>query len=258
MLGPLEIRRRNAVKAAFVPAGAQVGAMAQLFGHPLGVLDDLAVHVDDVHGAIGPDFEIHGAGPLIARGEELVGMLFEAFGEGDPVGFDAFVVDEIARGLAGEDVAVVVGREGVAAVVEDAAGGGELAGVQVRSRPSAADGEDRRVVRAEDHVFHDGIDRDERVFLHVVVFEHDVDRGVAVRTDEAIVVVVEREAELGFAGDGFEFAREGIEAEVAAAERDGLFLRTLGVDDGAAAEAAGDVDAVVERERWDDSRGAAR
>ena len=35
----------------------------------------------------------------------------------------------------------------------------ELAGVQVRRRPRVTDGEDRREIRSEDHVLHDGIEQ---------------------------------------------------------------------------------------------------
>ena len=48
--------------------------------------------------------------------------------------------------------------------------------------------------------------RDERILLELPVFEHDVDRRIAIAADEAIAVVVEREAELAVAGDGFELA----------------------------------------------------
>ena len=48
--------------------------------------------------------------------------------------------------------------------------------------------------------------RHERILLEIAVFEHDVDRRVAVRADEAVAVVVERQAELADAGDGFALA----------------------------------------------------
>ena len=64
----------DAINAPAVVAGSQIRALAQLLGHPLGVLDDLAVHIDDVERAVGTDFQVHGRAPLVARSEE-----FDAF-----------------------------------------------------------------------------------------------------------------------------------------------------------------------------------
>ena len=50
---------------------SMVGPLAQLLGHPLRVLDDGAIHVDDIQCAVRPDFQIDRAEPFIARGQEF-------------------------------------------------------------------------------------------------------------------------------------------------------------------------------------------
>ena len=61
--------------AAAVVAEAQVGAVFQLVGHEVGVLDDAAVHIDDVQRTVGAELQVDRAEPFVGRGEELLAFV---------------------------------------------------------------------------------------------------------------------------------------------------------------------------------------
>ena len=61
--------------AAAVVAEAEVGAAFELVGNEVGVLDDAAVHIDDVERVVRPVRQEDGAEPVVRRGEELDTLL---------------------------------------------------------------------------------------------------------------------------------------------------------------------------------------
>ena len=216
------------------------------------MLDDGAVHVDDVQSAVRPSFQIDRARTTRSREAKNSAPSFgvEVASNVTPFGRIDFAMDEVAGRLADEDVAVNTPRQRIAAIDLHAAGGRELAGVQVRRRPRSRRWERRRESVAALATSCDTVgDGDERVLLEVAVFEHDVHRRVAIGADEAVAVVVEREAELAVAGRRLRIrAVSGSKRKSIPLIGDGFVCWMRRVDDRAAAQAVGDVDVVVESE----------
>ena len=90
------------------------------------MLDDAAVEIDDVERAVGTREQVDRAETLVGRSQELRLVVIRRGHEGAAFGLHHVALDEIARGLAHERVAVGVGREEVGAVDPRRAGGGEL------------------------------------------------------------------------------------------------------------------------------------
>ena len=101
-----EAGRGESVDAAAVGAAAEVELGLDVVGDRPGVLDRLAVHVEDGQRAVGGVDEVDGAEPGVGRGEEL-GLLLSgcAVGaEGHAVGLDDHAVDDVVGDLAEEEV----------------------------------------------------------------------------------------------------------------------------------------------------------
>ena len=106
-----------------VAVGPDRGVVRIVLGPARVVVDGrLVVEVGDVERAVGADLGVDGPEPEAGAGDELLGADF-CGGEGDAVGTEAVLVDEIDRALGDKvDGAVLVGP--CAAVVEGTAGGG--------------------------------------------------------------------------------------------------------------------------------------
>ncbi len=117
--------------ATAIGSGADVLFLADACGDVIGVFDDLAVHVEEVEGAIGAHFEADRAEAGILAGDEFaMGFVGSATGDKDgAVGMDDFPMDEISDDVADEDGALKVGGPGRAAEEAHTAGGGEVAGL---------------------------------------------------------------------------------------------------------------------------------
>src|SRR5262245_50879388 len=67
-------RRKNAVNAPFVGAGADIELCEAFGGNPARVLDDEAIHVDDPEGAVGSGSDLHWSEPIVGAGEEFAAL----------------------------------------------------------------------------------------------------------------------------------------------------------------------------------------
>ena len=135
-------------------------------------------------------------------------------------------MDEVAGRVASEDrPAVRLGQE-VAAVDEDAAGGGEVAGCERRGRPVLAQGEDldpraQLALGLDGGVLHERGGGQVRVPLDRLAGHHDMAEVVPVVADEPPAPVVEGQAELAHPRDRLEAVGvPRVEAEVHAADVD--------------------------------------
>ena len=125
-------------------APLEVGALADLDGEIVGVLDRLAVHVADVEGAVGPRGEEDGTHPVVGAGQELDAGDRRTGPEGRPGRLEPVEVDQVPRRIAREDAATVSVGQAVAAKHRDRAGGGEGPRVRVGGRDVPADGVEPR------------------------------------------------------------------------------------------------------------------
>ena len=80
------------------------------------MLDQLAVHVNDVEGAIGAGGQVDRTKCRIGRGQELSALFDSAGDEGHAGGFQNAAMHQVRQGLADEGVPVIRGREQVAAI----------------------------------------------------------------------------------------------------------------------------------------------
>jgi hypothetical protein len=107
----------DAVEAAHVTAGLKVQVPGDFVGNAQR-LDDLAVHVSDIQGAVRGVGHEHRAKPSVLGSEELDLLLVERpFGaRGRPGMHDFFVVHDVLRRIGDKRVAHVFPRKGIAPV----------------------------------------------------------------------------------------------------------------------------------------------
>jgi hypothetical protein len=235
--------------AAQVPSGVEVGPAPHFVGEILRMLDGRAVHVGDVQGAVGTLGEVDGAKGVVRGTEDFVGAGEATGGEGGAGRDELIEVDEIGGGIAAEDAAVEAGRKVATGPEEDAAGGGESAGVGIGGGLVGADGEqgcgtaaggEPRVVDpfwailenpgwSEEGMSDGGRPgKDEVAYLNPVV------------TAETPSEVVDVLAELRGAIDGLVFAGIRIDAEIAT-EIEGRILGATWAGDPTSGQAGGEV-----------------
>mgnify|MGYP003327951258 CR=1 FL=1 len=101
-------------------AGLEGKFSADIFGQITGMIDVLADHVAKVQRAVGAQSGVHGAEPLIGRGEEIAAGRGMRGGEGGAGGGEHLALHEILRGLT---------NEGSSPADDDAAGAGVRAGM---------------------------------------------------------------------------------------------------------------------------------
>ena len=99
--------------SAIVPA-TKVDAASRRLRDKLRMLDQLAIHVDDVECSIGTGGQVDRAKCRIGRGEELSALFDSAGDEGHARGFENSAVHQVCERLAHEGVAVIRGGEQVA------------------------------------------------------------------------------------------------------------------------------------------------
>ncbi len=123
-----EIGWSEPVDAPAILTIAQVEPGLDVVGNRPGVLDRLAVHVENVQGSIGRIHEIHRSEPGVSRGEKFGVAVRTVGAEGHTVGFEHHAEDHVIRHFAEEQIAAVWLGIGVAAIDGHAAGGGQITG----------------------------------------------------------------------------------------------------------------------------------
>ena len=100
-------------------------------GKPVGVLDHVAIHVDDPEGSVGSGARHDGAGPAVFGGEEVRFVIGSGTlgSETVAVTFQDDVLDEIVKWFAGKGVHGFVVEEKVIAIDHGRTGAGVAAGV---------------------------------------------------------------------------------------------------------------------------------
>ena len=264
---PRGVVRHEAVEAAAGVAAIEVEVLLDLFGDAPRVLDDFAIHVADVEGAVGGVGEIHDAHPSIGAGGEFVALLVggATADETGAVGVDFFPVHELAAGVAREGVVHELVAVGIAAKDGGAGGAGEVAAHAAAAldhafdhaadAPARADDAPRFVgTEAEDlggpavggDALAGGRRREERVPGGVAFVVDPELEVIGVGAGEFAAVVVEAHAVLRAAGFKTEGVGAWIKPEVAGAKFFGGQIGALRtVNQPAVAEAAHEVDAVV-------------
>src|SRR5258706_6046969 len=120
----------DAVDAATIVAAVQVEVLFNIVGQRPRMLDDFAVHIDDVQCAVGRIGKLHRAKPGIFGGDELDRLLigralrFQAHA----VGNKNFSMDEVAASITEEGIIEKLRWKRVAAVDRGAGGPGEITG----------------------------------------------------------------------------------------------------------------------------------
>ena len=165
-----------------------------------------------------------------------------------PSAREHLAMHQAAGRLADEGIAKVFGLQGVAAIYLDAAGRRELSGVQIRSGPSAGQRKDVRLLTLRRDVGQHARHGQEWIAGQVSIFQHDVLQRGPIVADESVAEIVERQAELAIARNRLAIAGERIKTKVHAADRERLLRGPAQVDNRAAAQAVGDINAVVEAE----------
>ena len=90
------------------------------------MLEDPAIHVDDVERAVGRIGQIHGPEALVGRGQELPLVVRLSRAQRASVVAQDDAADEIGGRLGDEDISVEIRRQPIAAVHERRADGREL------------------------------------------------------------------------------------------------------------------------------------
>ena len=191
------------------------------------MIDEAAIHVADVEGAVGAGADLDGSAPLVARDEEVALFADALGGEARAIGNEAVSRDELCRGITDEDLTSEPGHQ-ISAIEPDAAGGGVGAGVGGGGGVAEGDGIDWGTGRLDVLVAHG--DAGEWIPLHGREGHHGEHDGIAVAAREVTVVVVERAAELSDSGDGLDFSAAGIVAEVEPGDVGGFVRLVAGVD----------------------------
>src|SRR5207245_3638554 len=99
----------------------QINCGVDVVGNAPRVLNVFAIHVHHVQRAVGRVDEVHGAEPVVGRGDHLGLAVHARSREGRAVGRDLQAVEQVACALTDEEVAAIVLRVGRAAVTRDAA-----------------------------------------------------------------------------------------------------------------------------------------
>ncbi len=94
LLGP------DAPDPAQIFAGHKIGMLAHLFRKIVRVLDDLTIHVGDIHRAFGSSGQEDRTEPIVPGGQELTARVERRGREGRAFGDEPVGVDEITRGIA--------------------------------------------------------------------------------------------------------------------------------------------------------------
>ena len=220
------------------------------------MLDDLAIHVGDIHRALRPLGQEDRTEPIIAGRKELPARVERRGDEGRPFGHKLVGVDEITRRIAREDGRGAFGREqGLTLPDLDPAGGAEGAGMAVGGRDVRTDREKPDAVMAAVDaiegvtlitVLHGLAERQARIPLQPFRLERDMLDRHAVHADEAIPEDIKAHAILGLPVDELDLEGLRVETDI----RRHLERRTLrvrGACDRAAAEPGGEVDLAVPR-----------
>ena len=111
-LGPIARRldRRPGANApdpaAIVPA-AKVDRSARRLGHELGMLDQLAIHVDDIERPVRPSRQIDRPERWVRRGEELPSLLDAPGNERHAGRLEHAAMHQVRQGLAHERIALI-------------------------------------------------------------------------------------------------------------------------------------------------------
>ena len=120
--------------------GLDLFTQVRAFAGPIGLLDDAAIHVDDVESAIGRGDHIDGAEEGIGRADEFAVLIFVGVGQaGDAIlDLDQRAADETADGLGEQQISAQLDRQAVAAEDVLTAGGGEMVEGVVRAQLAGA------------------------------------------------------------------------------------------------------------------------
>src|SRR5262245_26342438 len=124
----LEAVGDDAVESTAVAAASEIEVLLDDGRQAVGVLDDLAVHVEDVERAVGGVGELDGTEPDVAGGDEFGFFVDAAADEADAVGFETLAVDQVAADIADDRYALPLAGPGVAAIDSRARSAGEIAG----------------------------------------------------------------------------------------------------------------------------------
>ena len=265
--GLLEAVGHQPVDAPAIIARVEVEVALDGLGDRPRVLDDLAIHVEDVKRPIGGVGELDGPEPCVLRRDEFHARLVRRTRRDrlDPRHVDLFVVNEVSSGIADERVADELRGEGVAPVDRPPRRTGEIAGRAAASfhharhlagdAPMGAD-DAPRLLGAEPEDFGSGpVDGDvhqrghrlEKGVPPRVAFLKDVGHEMpAVARGEAASGVVEAHAVLAAAGGGLHHQGLWIEDEVPAAKVDLVGERARRRRDPASVRAGRSMDAIVE------------
>ena len=251
---------------AVLPA-RQVEVLLDRLGDRGRVFDRLAIHVQDQERPVGGVGEVDGPEPVVRRGQEFDLLIGPRREELRAVLREGLAMDEVAPHVADEGVAAVLGGVGGPPIDRHAGGGGEEAGGDQLGRREPlgirgigrtlagpddppglgrADPVDRRGGPFGRDVGEHRRGRERRVPLQVAGGEEDLADMVAVVAGEAVSPVVEAVAELTAARGRLEARAVGLEAEVAATDRDGLVVRPRRVADVAAVAPRDAVNPAVE------------
>ena len=257
-------RGREPINPSAVVAALQVEVGLDVVRDRVGMLDRLAVHVDDVERSVGRVHEIDGAEPVVGRGDELGVLVGAPRGHEHAVTRERLAVHQVAADVADERVPPECRRIGVSPIDRDAGRGGEVtdgelfrAGKRAQHRrvrdaaPCADDPPRLGRAAAKDGrgrpLFGNRADRfgnrHIRIAANVAVLEHDLLDVVAVVADETVSPVVERQAELLAPRDRRNLQRCGIERDVLAMNGEN---RLAVADKVAPVASAGKHDPVVE------------
>ena len=121
-----EVLRRDAPDAP-APAAFEVQLLLDVVRQRERCFDHLAVEVEDVDGAVRAEGQVDRAEPVVRRGQELAVVVRSDRGEGGPLLFEQFAVNDVVSRVADEVVAVILLRQKLASVDQWAARGRNVA-----------------------------------------------------------------------------------------------------------------------------------
>ena len=264
---PAGRRGDDTIDATAVVAVVEVEVLLDLLREAPRVLDDFAIHVANMEGAVGGVGKIHDADPRVGAGGELE-VLFvggTAADEAHAVGVDFFAMDQLAAGIAAEGVIDEVVAVGIATENGRARGAGEIAADATTALDGALDDATDPPARAHDapgfvradpihlggtpiggDALAGGRQGEERVARGVTIIVNEKLEVVGIRAGEFAAVVVEAHAVLRAAALEAEFVGTRVEPKIAPGDFLGGLAETFRTGDFAAvAGTALDVDAVV-------------
>ena len=191
------------------------------------MFDNGAVHIDNVERPIRSDRKVDRSKPVVRTGQELDIGSGATRAKRRAIWVQDPAVDQIAGRLAYEHVVRVLARQPVPAVDRDAARGRDLAGVVGVVRPVPGERKDDRVGSSWSHVMGQRRDFEQRHPVGITTLQDDLLGGIAVGTDKTISEIVIGQTELTATGDGIVVTGEGIEAKIAARDRNRFGRRTV-------------------------------